>query len=472
MYEGTTDGEQLKAKAAADQQKAKAAADRTTAMMLSGGVNDGALVDPKSQCARLRFLLQCGFDLDTPSVALSFQNLIKCELLHIAKKRALWCRGSAYFVVQPDPTGVLLPGEFVLRTGRGFLEPGQKLISLKMPCYEPRNMLFGRQANAEKTQQVTDRVRCENILVCGSVEGSHGDFDGDKFFVCWDTDVIAALPEWKWESNNDPAATGRDAAADANLPPPYCVEILGRTRLPIGDTSIGLRHFRVGDNISADLLNDPAISSADKMRKLFGMALDWTAFPIVRVAKIEPNSRAAENSIQVGDRVITLGSLFFDEGRATSVATLEGSDPNDALIQKVQRRFHRKTKPVAAFVFLPKRYERRYLQVLLNEGGDCGMQVENGKITGVTAGSRADSMGLQTGDRIMVAHDLLREKHREEFDKRIGPQGRRPLHILVRRALADFPATAREYDVDVSRELPPKWRAAAIDSGDVLVKMT
>eukprot|EP00392_Amoebophrya_sp_AT5.2_P015412 g15614.t1 len=180
---------------------------------------------------------------------------------------------------------------------------------------------------------------------------------------------------------------------------------------------------------SSRILNDPAISATDKMRKLFGMELDWSAFPLVRVAKVEPNlpdgsgpSRAAKNNVAVGDRALMMVTM---QDRVTLVPTWEGKDPNDAVIQKVQRKFARKDNPVAAFVFLRKKYEGRYLQVVLNDAGDFGMQVTGGKVTGVTAGGKAAGVGLQPEDRIVVAHEVLREKDAAEIDKRVGAQGMR-----------------------------------------------
>eukprot|EP00392_Amoebophrya_sp_AT5.2_P016153 g16398.t1 len=215
-------------------------------------------------------------------------------------------------------------------------------------------------------------------------------------------------------------------------------------------------------SIDGSILNDASFPPEEKFLKLFGMKLDWRDYPIVRVAKIEPTmpdgsgpSRAAKNNVAVGDMLLMAGTL---QERITLVPSYPGSEPNDALIQKIQRKFARKDNPVAAFAFLPKKHESCYVQLEVKEL-ELGMVVQNGKIASVSPGGVADGFGLKPEDRIVVAHDALREKDPSEIDKRVAPSGLRPLHILVRRE-KPFSDETRKKAVDVRRDLLPAWQAA------------
>ncbi|CAD7924936.1 unnamed protein product [Amoebophrya sp. A120] len=256
-----------------------------------------------------------------------------------------------------------------------------------------------------------------------------------------------------------PTATPAPLAAQPSPgapPPPYCVQVLGQSSDLVGAGLAGWAQSNIDDKI----LNDPNLAAHEKIPKLFGMKLNFTQFPMIKVTEVIPlvpdgsgPSRAAKNGIEVGDTMIMAGTL---QDRVTLLPTWEGKGPNDAIVQKVQRKFARKDNPVAGFAFLRKKYEKRYVQLLMPDNKDWGINVENGKIIGITAGGIADKAGLAVNDRIVVAHDALREKDGTEIDKRVAPSGARPLHILVRRE-TDFPDSVLTNAVNTARVYPTNW---------------
>ncbi|CAD7924944.1 unnamed protein product [Amoebophrya sp. A120] len=238
--------------------------------------------------------------------------------------------------------------------------------------------------------------------------------------------------------------------------PPYCAQFLGFSKDLMGAGMAGWAQSSIDDKI----LKDASIPADDKILQLFGMKLDWSTYPQVAVTKVDPMlpdksgpSRAGKNGIVEGDQLIMLGTL---QDRLTTVVTWPGSSPADALIQKVQRKFGRGDNPVAAFAFLRKKKMAQYVQLEATEKS-LGISLDTkGKIDRVAPGSWAAKQGIEGGDVVAVAGDVLTEKDGPEVQKRVSDGGTRPLHILFRRQ-TEFPATVLQQAVDVSRNLPPNW---------------
>ncbi|CAD7965223.1 unnamed protein product [Amoebophrya sp. A120] len=218
-------------------------------------------------------------------------------------------------------------------------------------------------------------------------------------------------------------------------------------------------------SIDFDTLKDKAIPSDKKFLKLFGMKLDWTAFPKVYVAEARDTnddgqpSRTAKAKVVVGDMILSICGE-----RITQVASWEApseDSPNDAVIAKIGRRVMKKEKVIASFFFLRAKYANFYVQ-LKSDVPELDMSVSGKKILDVKPNGWADRRGLQKGDSIVLLNDILAEKEPEKIEE-LCKKPKANQHYLVRRA-KEFDQLTFSRMTDVKRDLPEKWRRKVDDS--------
>lgn len=163
----------------------------------------------------------------------------------VRQQKRLKIPNSGYYTWQPDPTGTMLPGEFCLwftREGmhecvlrnqgkasgvpestkksqqqprlKVFLAQGSCLV-VKPPSYEPGNLLAGKFVNPERAEKLRRLVRCTNILFCGGIDGSGGDYDGDKVLVAYDQGFVQAITGIKYPVGGEEKRSSNGAGADS-----------------------------------------------------------------------------------------------------------------------------------------------------------------------------------------------------------------------------------------------------------------
>ncbi|CAD7947796.1 unnamed protein product, partial [Amoebophrya sp. A25] len=149
---------------------------------------------------------------------------------------------------------------------------------------------------------------------------------------------------------------------------PYLLPLLGLSKnLP----AAGLCGW-AQSSIDGAVLNNEQLSAAECLDRMFGVVLDWSRFPVVTVksvsaSSVQPDgssapSRAAKNSVSVGDVMLMCGTL---QERITLVSSWAGTSGDDALVQKIRRKFARKDNPVAGFGFLRRIRIQHYVQLAI-----------------------------------------------------------------------------------------------------------
>ncbi len=123
---------------------------------------------------------------------------LKLKLVGALEKSKYCMPCSCYVKVQPAPKD-LLPkhGEFALCLSNNNIDSdlSPRVVTglfflVKNPCYEPENLVVGELVDRPELRA---RFPAENILFCSHLQGTHGDFDGDGFFVCWEPDIVDHL---------------------------------------------------------------------------------------------------------------------------------------------------------------------------------------------------------------------------------------------------------------------------------------
>eukprot|EP00392_Amoebophrya_sp_AT5.2_P007072 g7086.t1 len=271
------------------------------------------------------------------------------------------------------------------------------------------------------------------------------------------------------EATNGDAATAQRTASTLPAPAPPRAPYLHQHLIAVNDIqSAGLCGWAQAhiDDTVLKAQQSAANTAENKMMHLFGFQLDWAHYPIVRVAKLspDPKSRARLNGVSVGDILLNSGGGMGE--RLTALVSAAGATapsqtltPNDAILDKILRRFARKESPVAAFLFLQKKFEKNYLQVELKELRE-GIEVSRASGE-VTATSQRLTVASE-GDRVVMAQEVLFEKDAEAVVQRVGVNGPRPLHVLLSRGGAGFPDAVRsEAGVNVFRNFSTLGRAGA-----------
>ncbi|CAD7973181.1 unnamed protein product [Amoebophrya sp. A120] len=214
------------------------------------------------------------------------------------------------------------------------------------------------------------------------------------------------------------------------------------------------------------------LTPKERMAKLFGMELDWTLFPLVKVTKVigskQNPTRAFNCGVEVNDYLV-----IVHYQRMTMVMQWKGVDPNDAILNVIGKEYQAAEsggklgeKKIAAFIFLKQAAYKEYLQVSGIEDLDLGitMHATNGEIVeAVKPNSWAGKIGLQKGDEVTVLNDKVipgKQKYYQLVAEQLSEKGSRPIDLLFRRK-GGFPEKVKkENDDDLSRPLPDKWKQA------------
>ncbi|CAD7934652.1 unnamed protein product [Amoebophrya sp. A120] len=114
--------------------------------------------------------------------------------------------------------------------------------------------------------------------------------------------------------------------------------------------------------IDEKVLSDDSLSTEDKMFRLFGLTLDWSGFPIVRVKKLDSANKTAR-AVNAG---VDLGAmlLLVNGERITTIAQQVKEypkSPDQAILGLCQKRFEAGKR--MAFLFLRKRYQGTLVQL-------------------------------------------------------------------------------------------------------------
>ncbi|KAI8137351.1 RNA dependent RNA polymerase-domain-containing protein [Fennellomyces sp. T-0311] len=145
-------------------------------------------------------LLDAGFDLSNPHVAMKVTHIFRDVMKSVCTKYKIEVQQSCTVTCIPDPTGVLEPGEIFLQlSGRRIdektgipagLVTGDVVVT-RNPC--------GLKSDIQKVKAV-DRpdLRMYTDVVIFPIKGKRslasylggGDYDGDIVFCCWDQRIV------------------------------------------------------------------------------------------------------------------------------------------------------------------------------------------------------------------------------------------------------------------------------------------
>eukprot|EP00392_Amoebophrya_sp_AT5.2_P005816 g5826.t1 len=210
-------------------------------------------------------------------------------------------------------------------------------------------------------------------------------------------------------------------------PPPFCLSYLATVKALGEYGGTGWEQ----SSIDKAVLKDGSLSATEKMRQLFGMKLDYSSYPKVKVTSVDelmPDgktpSRAAKAKVAPGDLLISIASE-----RITQLASWTGEDPDDAIVSKIGRRVERAEKVSASFMFIRGKYRHFYLQ-LRADVPELDATMEGKKFTEIKPGGWADRRGLKVGDAVVLANDVLAEADVAKLSTMCAKEGQRPLHML------------------------------------------
>ncbi|KAI7848485.1 RNA dependent RNA polymerase-domain-containing protein [Circinella umbellata] len=145
-------------------------------------------------------LLDSGFDLSNPHVAMKVTHVFRDVMKAVCTKYKIEVEQSCTVTCIPDPTGVLEPGEVFLQlSGRRVDEKTGipaglvtgDLIVTRNPC--------GLKSDIQKVKAVDkSELRIYTDVIVFSVKGKRslasylggGDYDGDIVFCCWDERIV------------------------------------------------------------------------------------------------------------------------------------------------------------------------------------------------------------------------------------------------------------------------------------------
>ena len=157
---------------------------------------------PGSLEDKLKFLLESGF-LPTkfPYLAKTLERFIQTKQIFQESKLRVPLAKSAYLFGVADPFGVLEPGEIQVQFSSSFIDEN---TDEKYLCLRSVEALVARQPTCRRSdiQKVRTVVRPElshlvDVVVfpckgqyplAGKLQG--GDYDGDKFWVCWEPKLV------------------------------------------------------------------------------------------------------------------------------------------------------------------------------------------------------------------------------------------------------------------------------------------
>ncbi|CAD7954057.1 unnamed protein product, partial [Amoebophrya sp. A25] len=134
--------------------------------------------------------------------------------------------------------------------------------------------------------------------------------------------------------------------------------------------------------------------------EVFGVALEWSEFPIVRVREVSPAAQKS-SAMAVGDILIVLAG-----NRITLLAQAKGSDPNAALLSLCEKALKQSKSGTVSFIFVRGTVAERFMQLsvpkeAVSDPSLLGLKLDRRKTTtiaSVTPGSWAEvNVELQMG---------------------------------------------------------------------------
>ncbi|CAD7940361.1 unnamed protein product [Amoebophrya sp. A120] len=226
-------------------------------------------------------------------------------------------------------------------------------------------------------------------------------------------------------------------------------------------------------SLNAKVIKDKKVTWRQKLASLFGMALDFTKFPQIRVTKVveqdvmDPTkpSRAFKAKVGKGDLL-----LKINDRPVTELVSWPGQDPHEAIVNHCVKQVTAKKK--INFWFLRLKFESQYLQLEIDRP-DHGLEMDFQKyfVRRMAKKGWAESRGLKKGDRVIAIGRTLCEfippdkgglyQTEEALEASLQHQmditGPRPLSVLFRRG---EPYTREHYknQEDFTLQLPQAWR--------------
>ncbi|KAJ6607939.1 RNA-directed RNA polymerase [Mycena sp. CBHHK59/15] len=169
--------------------------------------------------------------LDDPKVSQEIRRLQLKEIGSFKNNRnkdrsRMIIRKSRLLFGVCDPFGVLKEGEVHIRITTARSGPSTPIhadvVVVRNPCLHPGDCLKLRAVHHEKLSHLVDCIVFAGVAKPGHKAApsmsSGGDLDGDKYFICWDPDLVPSMisESYDYPSNKEPVAKSVSRSDMAN----------------------------------------------------------------------------------------------------------------------------------------------------------------------------------------------------------------------------------------------------------------
>jgi hypothetical protein len=151
---------------------------------------------------KAKLLLRTGFQPDqSPFLARTLKRLVKQRQLWMEEKLCAPLGKAVYLLGLPDPLGVLKPGEVHVQFSKPFLDEygrntyrnlaGEEVLVARQPACRRSDIQKMRAVSHPQLSHLVDVIVFSSrgeYPAAGRLQG--GDYDGDTFWVCWESDLV------------------------------------------------------------------------------------------------------------------------------------------------------------------------------------------------------------------------------------------------------------------------------------------
>ncbi|CAD7925662.1 unnamed protein product [Amoebophrya sp. A120] len=114
--------------------------------------------------------------------------------------------------------------------------------------------------------------------------------------------------------------------------PPYLFSLLGSSKSLSAAGVVGWSQSATDEAV----LNDDSLDALKKFRQLFGISLDWTKFPVVRVAECDPEHKYVKRAgCRPGDVLLALCSTVDRVTLVTQWYISGSTSPEHVIMERV-----------------------------------------------------------------------------------------------------------------------------------------
>lgn len=151
---------------------------------------------------KAKLLLRTGFQPDqSPFLARTLKRFVQQRQLWMEEKLRAPLGKATYLIGLADPLGVLKPGEVHVQFSKPFLDEygrntyrnlaGEEVVIARQPACRRSDMQKMRAVSHTQLSHLVDVVVFSSrgmYPAAGKLQG--GDYDGDTFWVCWESDLV------------------------------------------------------------------------------------------------------------------------------------------------------------------------------------------------------------------------------------------------------------------------------------------